>query len=956
MKSRRLKNLVAGGTILTITGMVVPARAINADLAPTTLNWDDAWTLNASQTVNPANNPVTFLPLSNTATNLDDNFFSIEEVKTGVITTETSVTSLSGTKQIYNRDDRTGGYARIGMEFDTSMFTGLDSLITNAVSEHRRNINTVNSNKHDNGANIETTRQVALANKIAEILSVENNKRSRFIVQYNDANGNSRTTAVDFDQISLDMPNVTGINQESDLNSLVDENGRVYLTLRGLPTGVQITGIELDSRSPLYAVVTSSATEVTEYTVQKNVNYSGGNIDIPASTWILTDSLWGEVGGNIQYQDKDKDNVIENGEHVFVNATGTTLVVSDLFADPDKVIESVEFVDRRGDSYQGEVGDFQNVSHIGGTYVDVKINGLTPRTNYEFQYMNVNYKYNGETRTQRVTFDNSQVTGGVTGTKYLEIATADNEESVISAYQQMLSGSFLTQVAVGENSLTYLVKVSDVTNFKEIDVRGLRGTEQFTVTRIKDSTGKKDSNWFAVELTNLDSGRDYSFVSLEVIYDENGRERVSIPVSLGRRASDLNSSLFPSNELGTAENNYFTTTNGQAPSEVWVSSEFESEQMPGGVRLIGRVKDADNSITGATVYVQEGGKYVPVDDSRVNVKTSYRQTKGMDVNSDGDTRDNVTIDYPFIGKDQNGDTITVKESLVESASKTVEIEVTGLKAGTNQDFKIVLETENDGRTVSVIRSGDIGAFGSIPNGTRTKTQSSITRYAEGRTGKSEVVVANRGVKVSEITSTTAKITADVKNPQKESIEVSLTGAEGAKVSYDTATNSFKLTGLKSLTEYSNIVLNVVVDGKTVKIDVPTFTTDKVGEVVEGGVVGYVNRAYTEFFGRDAEQTGLIYWTDGLVKGTITLRDFLTQIAFTPELLERNITDRAFIEATYAMVDRQGEAEGINFWVAEIEKSMAAGETRAQARALVVGRMIETPEVKAMAEKLGVKFE
>ena len=100
----------------------------------------------------------------------------------------------------------------------------------------------------------------------------------------------------------------------------------------------------------------------------------------------------------------------------------------------------------------------------------------------------------------------------------------------------------------------------------------------------------------------------------------------------------------------------------------------------------------------------------------------------------------------------------------------------------------------------------------------------------------------------------------------------------------------------------------------------------------------------------------MYWVNKLATKEETLKGFLGQLSFTPELLEKNLTNTKFVEAMYAIVDRAGETEGVTFWTAEIEKGIQSGETQSQARASVVSRMLDTDEVRSMADKLGIKFE
>ena len=74
------------------------------------------------------------------------------------------------------------------------------------------------------------------------------NSDVRFLITYTLNDGRVRTTTARLSDLSLDMPATSGISSSSDLRSLVDDSGLIYVTLRGLPTNVTITNVEIDSK------------------------------------------------------------------------------------------------------------------------------------------------------------------------------------------------------------------------------------------------------------------------------------------------------------------------------------------------------------------------------------------------------------------------------------------------------------------------------------------------------------------------------------------------------------------------------------------------------------------------------------------------------------------------------------------------------------------------------------
>ena len=969
MKSKKLRNLVASVALIAMAVTVVPATHANAAGVTTNVDiskdqgfFENNWALNGLEVVD-AYDINSNDKLSSTASETKETVLSIEKVETGVLGKKTIV---GQNKTAYEADDRQGGFIRLGLRITGNLESYLRSEISNAVSEYRDNVNLINSNQHNGGNSISTARQDILGKKLNDaFLGLDKNKGLELLVTY-EQDGKTRTTNVSAKDIRFESPRKA--SSVENLNSLVDENGLVYLTLRGLPTGINVTNIELDSRTDLYLGTSydSIKKEFTTYSLQTDLNYNTGSAVIPTATWTLTDSLYSYIrsvdGKQANQFVDDGDNIIEQNEHTFVNVSGSSVTLVDVVKDTDSVITGVTVTDRRGDVFNAEVGNFSVGKYPGepksnfsasdvdyrNRYKDIKINGLNNRTTYEFEYMDITYKSGDGERTQRVRFDDSRATGtpGVTG-KYLVVATSENRSSEIGGYNTLLNKSNLYQVNVGLDRLTYIVKVDDTTNLERIEVRGLRGGETYEVKNVKSKDGKNSkSSWFAIEITGLEQNRNYDFLSLETVYNDNGRERYGNPVSLGRNASAPYSNvLFPNTRTNE---NRFTTTNKENRAEAWIDSKLEYEQIPGGVRFVGRVKDADSILNGVTAYINNNGTYEKIDDANVKMEKTYRVVNGVDKSG------NIDYDY-LVGNEAK---LNFNASNVESASEMVEITITGIQADRTRDFRFDFTTSEDGYRVNTIRTDSIGAFGSI-NAGGIKTQQGITRYATGRAGDTKVQVGTSGVQVSGVTTTTANVTADIKNPDKEGIvvEVSGSGVSGVVAKYNVDKNIIELSGLRVGTEYKDMKLVLKYGTKSTTLDVPTFRTSEGNNAqVQGGVAGYVARVYRAFFNREPEQEGLLYWTQRLVSGQETLKGFLGQVSFTPEMLEKNLTNTQFVEAMYAIVDRAGESEGVAFWVSEIEKGIKAGETQSQARSAVVLRMLDTPEVKDMAKKLGIKFE
>ncbi|AID45222.1 hypothetical protein SFBM_1251 [Candidatus Arthromitus sp. SFB-mouse-Japan] len=981
MKSFKLRKLVAGIAMLAMTLSVLPTNVRANAAAITDGRFENNWTLNSGNYINSFVNGSGQVKLSSDAKKTEESVFSIEKLETKVLTSNTTVAS-NNSEKIYKADENEGGVVRFGIRLSGELERTLRRAIDDAVSEHRGNVNTVNANRHNNGVAINTNKQLQLAEKLLQAFDVAGYRNSdvRFLITYTLNDGRVRTTTARLSDLSLDMPATSGISSSSDLRSLVDDSGLIYVTLRGLPTNVTITNVEIDSRDKLTVATNAGIKtvngqdqlEATAYSVQNSISYNAGTAVIPTATWTLTDALFAKVGSYDQYipLSTGRNNVIDNGEHMFVKATGSTITLIDIFRDTNKTITGATVVDRRGDSYSAQVGDFEigKITYSNGTsdtvdhdkrYRDLKIGGLNSNTTYDFEYIDVHYTIDGDQRTQRIRFDDRKAANYVTGNKYLSVSTSNYQASQVLGFDRLVKGDLLYQANVGLNKLTYLVKVDDVTNLERLEVRGLRADETYTIKNVKSEDGKKEkSNWFAVEISNLDTNRTYDFLSIETVYNENGRERYGNPISLGRNNSISGDSLFPyssTNIDGNVNYNYFAKTNKDYKSELWIDSELKYEQIPGGVKFYGRIKDADDIINGVNVYVNNGGNYEKIDDSKVKLETNYRVVKGLDVNGNGSVSGVYNFSYPLL-ESRDNTVIQGSESKIESASEMVEITITGIEAGKSKDFRFEFSTTENGNRVSSIRTGEVGSFGSIP-ASGTKTQQSITRYATGRAGTTKVEVSTSNVSVTGVTTSTAVVNASIKNTDKEmiSVEVSGTGVNGIKATYNVEKNVIELSDLKSNTEYTDLKLTLKYGDKSTTLSVPTFKTSTQSQS-ETGIAGYVTRVYRAFFNREPDKEGLMYWVNKLATKEETLKGFLGQLSFTPELLEKNLTNTKFVEAMYAIVDRAGETEGVTFWTAEIEKGIQSGETQSQARASVVSRMLDTDEVRSMADKLGIKFE
>ncbi|MBS6466585.1 MAG: DUF4214 domain-containing protein [Clostridium sp.] len=86
------------------------------------------------------------------------------------------------------------------------------------------------------------------------------------------------------------------------------------------------------------------------------------------------------------------------------------------------------------------------------------------------------------------------------------------------------------------------------------------------------------------------------------------------------------------------------------------------------------------------------------------------------------------------------------------------------------------------------------------------------------------------------------------------------------------------------------------------------------------VKAFVERMYTKALGREADASGVEYWTDTLIKKEKTAAEVGYNFVFSDEYKNKNTKDDAFVETLYnVFMDRKSDKEGKNYWVGLLEK-------------------------------------
>ncbi|MBO7424641.1 MAG: DUF4214 domain-containing protein [Clostridiales bacterium] len=90
------------------------------------------------------------------------------------------------------------------------------------------------------------------------------------------------------------------------------------------------------------------------------------------------------------------------------------------------------------------------------------------------------------------------------------------------------------------------------------------------------------------------------------------------------------------------------------------------------------------------------------------------------------------------------------------------------------------------------------------------------------------------------------------------------------------------------------------------------------------ISGFASRLYTTILCRDAEESGLEYWSSELRAKRVTGTTAAYNFVFSQEFLDANVSNSEFVKRLYRLfMDREYDEGGLNYWVGLLE----AGESR-----------------------------
>lgn len=124
-----------------------------------------------------------------------------------------------------------------------------------------------------------------------------------------------------------------------------------------------------------------------------------------------------------------------------------------------------------------------------------------------------------------------------------------------------------------------------------------------------------------------------------------------------------------------------------------------------------------------------------------------------------------------------------------------------------------------------------------------------------------------------------------------------------------------------------------------------------GAIVNGAASdrasAFVTRLYTQCLGREAEVSGLTYWTTRLTNQTVTAREVARTFFFGSEFANRNYSNSEFITRLYrTFMGREPEYSGLNYWITRINNGTSLNE--------VLNNFASCPEFASICQNYGIR--
>lgn len=277
----------------------------------------------------------------------------------------------------------------------------------------------------------------------------------------------------------------------------------------------------------------------------------------------------------------------------------------------------------------------------------------------------------------------------------------------------------------------------------------------------------------------------------------------------------------------------------------------------------------------------------------------------------------------------------------KNSSNYKDFVVEGLKSGTDYKFTELIVTFNSG-------NGDVNRRFTNYDVISMKPLTVRTMGSSSQTGD-----LLKTFELSNLTPTKAEFKAEFNDPDKVIKSVSIVGDSIASSVYNAETNTISLYGLTPGSEQKGLELVVtLVNGDELGMQIDAFTTGKIKSAKE-----WIEGFYNIFFLRDGDPSGMAYWTSKLSSHEVTVNYFTANIVNEQEYKEKNLDNTKYVERMYRSVTgRTSDAEGLAWWVATLEQTIAQTGDRTAAMQSISARMLGETETKNFLYSIGLKVE
>lgn len=372
----------------------------------------------------------------------EENFIDVVGVEGGILRNNIVVIreDMEDYKKTYLRDISTSGYIYVKFKFSGNVATALKSTLDKAVEEVKKNKTLLSQGK---GSQISLIEQETLATVIQNSLGMVNdskeliNKDTYLAVSYT-TGSKSGVKKVPIEDWLMDTTTAK-INQYTNIYNapkIVDESGNVYFKIYGLPSGSEITKIQLEGTLSFPTLVEQSVvkkisqqSKVTEKSgiipfidpmLTESINIDNSNpldpltIKSTASYFVdISVNNDGELttdGNNIiEYLGPFSDDDEAHGyKHANVRPIEDAIVFYDVIYDPENTVKRIQVKDSEGNLYSAKIlkegnkiGRMQSYAKLedlvkdpeknSTNYKDFVIEGLEAGTDYEFTELIVTF-------------------------------------------------------------------------------------------------------------------------------------------------------------------------------------------------------------------------------------------------------------------------------------------------------------------------------------------------------------------------------------------------------------------------------------------------------------------------------------------------------------------------------------------------------------------------------------